>query len=497
MMSLRAPQVSSAPEQARLGVRGRSEGAEPGSRPARRPRTLFLDWADLEATASASTAARISSRPDASTSSARVRQIISVDSEVQGLRRNVRDSARAVLRWVAAVVDHEGERDLDAVLDRCLRPGPDVQAVNYSALAREIRESTGVILTAKAVRTAIAHLRRKRSQTTSDSLRGQPLKERLDLLRARLSANHQALGGARGFIGADSRADTQRDDLLRSVAVDRLAAVRSAASRLIENDYGEHISRDVDVDHLEARFLDFVRDVLRGRGPGNDPAARDLHGLLVSLCDYDGSTECDMRIVVDGARVVALVCGPDSLAGLLAQLNVLVAGRHLLDSELYVAELHRVADAAAGLHDDPGTKTFLNWARRQPEDRRLPSPLRVSSYCLNNAATHLLERIFKGTSPDPRAALRAAQHDLERMRAADSGFGLIQTTEVISLAAVARLTGDPSDIEAHFKRLGGQRTQRVLEDLARYDNCAQLVDAVRARAVGVFPALAHQVIRMR
>ena len=101
-----------------------------------RPRTFFVDWHDLEAkmTAPASAQGGRGSRR-----SGRRRILRSVEAEVQPVRRNVKDAAEAVVTWVAAVLDNGQETNLNDVLDRCLRPGPDVERVNYAALAEQIR----------------------------------------------------------------------------------------------------------------------------------------------------------------------------------------------------------------------------------------------------------------------------------------------------------------------------------------------------------------------
>ena len=461
-------------------------GSDDALQAAFEPKTVFVDWADLETSMQRRQVRSLDPASSDRRSARRPRLITSVHDEAGKVRANVRDSARAVLTWVSALLDHEGLTDLDAVLDRCLRPGPDPASLNYAALAREIGAATGIDLSPKRVRTAIEQLRKARQKQVQHMPR-QSNRQRLETLHSLLEANFQDL------VGSET---PDRENLRRSIAVDVLAAVRRAAGRVIENDFGEGIPPTIDVDELEGRFLDFVRGIVRDE-PGSDhqrtlPA--DLHRLLVTLCDYDGSSENDVRLVVDGGRVVADLMGPDSLPGIMAQLNVLVAGRHLLDSELYCAEMSRLAEAAAGLRDDPQVRRFLNWVRRLPEDQRLPSPLRVSSYCLNNAATHVLQRIFTDELADGKAYLARADEWIEEMRRRDSGFRLIKTTEVLYLVVVAHLAGDARKIESHFARLGNSRSLALLQDLAKYDNCEEMVRAARRHAVAALPELRHQLI---
>jgi hypothetical protein len=445
------------------------------------PKTYFVDFADLEAKLSAQAEKR-------KRAPGRRRVIAAVEDEVKPVRRNVQDAARAVARWVAAVVEHEGDIDLDAVLDKCLRPSADAADVNYAALAEQINETLELQdeLTAKRVQTAIMHLRKKREP--SENAMGQPnVKQKLDSLHDRLEAGYQQLIAGETDPGAGIR---------RDVAVEVLGAVRRAAGRMIENDYGEGIPREIDVDELEGRFLDFVRDTVRDKQ--GDSLQHDLGRLLVTLCDYDGSADCDMRLVVDGSRVVHHLVGPGSLPGLMAQLNVLVAGRYLIGSELYVAELIRIGEDAAALHNDADTKSFMNYVRRLPEDSRVPSPTRVASYCHNNATTHILERLYTGElAEDVDMWLEKARWCFDQIAARDSGFELIKTTQVLFLLVEAKRSGDASPVEAHFKSLGRTKALDVLHALMRFDNSPDLVDAARKHAVAALPEIKHQLIYVR
>ncbi len=456
-----------------------------------RPTTRYVDWDQLESKLTADRAARLSTHDEPEPASRhRPRLISSVDAEADHLRANVRDSAKAVLTWLSAVTEQR-DQSLDDVLDRCLKPGPDVERLNYEALAREIQQTVQADVTPKRVRTAIAHLRHSHEQKVGRMQQQQSMRQRLDALGQSLRDQYTAL--------IESEQQDQSSPR-RQVAADVLAAVRCAAGRLIEKDFGEGIPQSIDVDQLQDRFLEFVRDVMRqGPPPADGPTlADDLHRLLVTLTDYDRSAQYDMQVVVDGSRVVAELVGPDSLMGLLAQLNVLMAGRSMLDSQVFCEQMFRLANDAGDLHDDPQTKSLLNWLRRLPEDQRLPSPLRVCSYCLNNAATHILVRIFKDELPahGPEQWLDRATEAIERMRQRDSGFALIKTSQLVELSVAAKLSGDAGAIEAHFKSLGRAESLRRLEDLARYESCIEVVQAAQAHAIAAIPALKHQLIRV-
>ncbi|MAE62973.1 MAG: hypothetical protein CMJ18_01770 [Phycisphaeraceae bacterium] len=454
-----------------------SNDGERAERPV--PKTIYVDWAGLET--------RLHQRPQRQAEPApRRRLVTTVDAEVKDVRRNVRDSARAVLSWVSSVTEHDSPTSLDDVLDRCLRPGPDETAVNYTALADEIRRTLDVELSPKRIKKAIEHLR-TRHEKKAATMQQQRLKNSLDALRERLQANFAAL--------SETEHD-QRHELRRATATEVLHAVRCAASRLIDSDYGEGIARSMDLDGLEGRCLDFVRDVVNETPIGAKTLPDDLHRLLVALCDYEGGCESDMRLVVDGARVVADLMGPDSLPGILAQLNTLVAGRHAIDTELYWTELQRLAAEAIELHDDAATTRYLNWVRRQEEEKRLPSPLRIASYCQNNAATHVLERLFQGELDGVEVWLERAHGCLDRMSRRDSGFNLIQTTRVVYLTVLAKVTGDDSEIRALFTDLPDSKAMTLLQDLAQYDNCVEIVRAAQNHATEANPELKHQLINL-
>ena len=444
------------------------------------PQTFFVDFADLEAKMTASARQR-----DVATPNGR-RMLTSVDEETKKVRANVQDAARAVVTWVAAVCEHDGDQSLDDILADCLRPGPDVQRLNYTALARRINDALDLDLTPKRVKTAVNQLRRSR-EAKAQTMTPTNIKQKLDALHDRLENDYQAL--------LDAETD-DRTHVRREIGIEILGTVRRAAGRLIENDFGEGIPDAVDIDDLEGRFLDFVRDIVTD---ASRPSLQgDLGKLLVALVDYDGSTECDMRLVVDGARVVNDLLGPDTLAGLMAQLNVLVAGRSLLDSELYVAEMIRLAEAAAELHDEPDTKTLMSWVRRLPEEQRVPSPLRVASYCHNNATTHILERLFTGDFDHGGSDwLDKAKWCFNQMRTRDGGFELIKTTELVLITVEAELAGDPAPIESHFKKLGRAKTLTLLTALMRYDNSPAIVDTVQQHAIAAIPDIRHQLINVR
>jgi hypothetical protein len=401
-----------------------------------------------------------------------------VEESVVDVRANVKDAAQAVATWVASVVNHDDSQpELNQILDDCLRPGPQLDQINYTALAGHINQSLHTDLSPRRVQTAIEHLRAKRQPSTMSTAKPK-LQDQLTALHHDLQANHQQLLNEAG---------EDQSTLHRRIGTEILAIVRVAAGRLIENDFGEGIAQDIDIDEVESRFLDFVRDTVQNQQANT--LMRDLHKLLVDLCDYDGSATCDMRLVVNGSRVVCDLLSPDSLPGVVAQLNVLVAGRHVLDSELYITELNRLAQDAYNLRDDNASTTYLNWVKRQDTQQRIPSPARVSSYCLNNLATHIYDRVFTGELADSQRWLPVADEALIRTRQQDSGFDLIPVTELTGLVTYAKLRNEPQIVREHLTQLGQDKAIDLMIKLIRFDNCQTLVDQARAHALVVYPQI--------
>ncbi|MCC6580812.1 MAG: hypothetical protein IT440_10255, partial [Phycisphaeraceae bacterium] len=284
-------------------------------------------------------------------------------------------------------------------------------------------------------------------------------------------------------------------ELRRHVAAAILAAVRVAAGRVIDHGFGEHISAGLDLDELESAYLDFVRDVSRHGAPAS-PAA-ELHRLMLALAGHDGSAEADMRLVVEGSRVVSTLAGPDSLPGLIAQLNVLVAGRRILPSDVYVREMFRIAEDAAQLHDDDVTQSYLNWVRRLDEALRVPTPLRVASYALNNAATHILEHVHTGELTPAATHMARAHHAIDQMRLRDSGFSLLPVTQLIEQAVAAQIAGHDAPMREYWTRLDEDHALKLLEDLCRYESCDSLVRRISEQAFAAHPALKTKLLHVR
>jgi len=450
---------------------------QPAARPrpadqAVRYRTVFVDWTKV-GPALAQRAAKQTPAPPART------RVTTVDHEVAAVRKNVQDAARAVLTWLAAAVSHEDGLDLDAVLDACLRPGPDSRGVNFNALTEQINQTLGTDLTAKRVRTAVRHLRKAHTQQAKAKAKADTTPT-LSTLDASLALRQRLIEARDAHDTADA---TQRTDTALLI----LSAVRSAAGRLIDNGFGEGIPQSVDGPAIAARFEALGAAHAAGRD-------RALDRLLRTLRDCDGEPEADMRLVLDGSRVVGDLAGRDSLPGVLGRLNVLVAGRYLLESQDYTTQLLALADRAEALHDDPATKKLLRHARGLAQDPRLPTPLRVASYCLNNAATHLLDRLFDGRLLGEHHLARA-ERCIARMMQRDSGFQLLRVTRLIHALTAAHLGRDDRPVDALLTGWGESATLAVLEDLARFDNNELVIAAANHHARRVYPALARRVIR--
>ena len=504
-----------------------ASGGAPAKR--RRWRTVFVEGKVLAAAAAGLAASDPSAMPDAEAeaeSRPPLQIVARLDEEVAGVRKNVRDAAAAVMAWLSAVVGHEGKTDLDDVLDRCLRPGPDPLRVNYAAMAADIFRVTGVELTAKRVQTAVSHLRAAHEKSPARQATHLEATDAVVSLGQRLAALSD---GLREQFDALTAAETaERETARRTVGTEVLTAVRSAAGRVIDRGFGEGIPEAVDLPALEGRFLEFVGQTLRehasaedaapdvagatgDRGAAAEPGVRTgvvLRRLLLTLADHDATAEADMKLVMHGSAAVKALLGVDSLPGLLAHLNVLVAGRALIDDDLYVAEMLRLAGSAEALQDDAATRRYLGWNRRRPEDQRLPSAVRVASYARSNAATRLLDGLYDGRlEPDapawadavhpPRSYRQLAEATHDAMLAADSGFTLTLTTELIRHLVMARLDRSPAALEAYLQKLGPEKALARLEALIRFENNDELVAEARRRVVGAHPALRRQLVCVR
>jgi hypothetical protein len=375
-------------------------------------------------------------------------------------------------------------------LDKCLRPGADTTAVNYAALAQEINRALGLDLSAKRVQTAVRHIRDAAAkqhvqETLAQETPSPTLAQRFESLQNRLLTNHDRLVNEQGG----------DQTLRRAVAHDVLCVLRSAAGRLIECGFGEGIPQYVDLDATRQRFMAFVRRVFRdGLGKDNQSTLRDdLAKLLSALNQHDDTAEADMQLVVAGACVVGDLAGPGSLPGLMARLNVLMVGRPMLDSEFFVSQMLTLADAAGGLIGQRDTHAYMSWVRLQPKDRRTPSPNRVRSYCLNNAATHILQRLHTGELTGAHW-FTTAQTCFDTMMKHDRGFKLVKTTEAVMLSVLAEMTGNTGPARDFFAQLGREKSLCLLRDLARFDNSVVLNRLVRRHAESVHAGIASQLL---
>ncbi len=454
------------------------------------PRMLYVDFAQLEATVSGPEALRVYKQQQARRAAPHHR-VTTVDNEVTALRSNVQDAARALLTWLASITQHAQPNDADApenldrVLDRCLRPGSDTTAINYSALTEEVNRALGTDFSPKRIQTAVRHLRDAASQSHSNPApqRNNTLAERFDALYCKLQTQHDELLAA---------SDAGGHVLRRAVAHDVLAALRASAGRLIECGYGEGIPDYVDLDATRERFLAYIRRAINQSHEGTG-LREDLDRLLAALRDHDDSSEADMQLVVAGANVVADLVGPDSLAGLMARLNLLMVGRPMLESEFFVAKMLELAEAAGQLVHDRATQTDMAWVRLQPQDRRTPSPNRVRSYCLNNAATHILQRLHTGDLTGQKW-FATAQQCYETMYKHDRGFRLLKTTEAIMLCVLSDMTHSSAPAEELFNKLGYEKSLELLGDLTRFDNSPAINQLVRTHADLAHPGIASQLL---
>jgi len=281
----------------------------------------------------------------------------------------------------------------------------------------------------------------------------------------------------------------------RAMAHDILGVVRSSAGRLIECSFGEGVPQQVDLDATRQRFLVFVQHAM-DHGLGSDDQTtidQDMTRLLSALRDHDGTAEADMQLVVAGTDIVADLAGPDSLPGLMARLNILMVGRPMLETDFFVTQMLELADAAGQLINDKPTRAYMSWVRTLPQDRQAPSPNRVRSYCLNNAATHILQRLHT-SELEGGQWFATAQQCFETMKTHDRGFSLLKTTEAIMLCVLADLTDSAEPAQSFFNSLGRDKSLNLLSDLRKFDNSDALNRLVRRHATAAHPSLAGQLL---
>ncbi|MEM6551875.1 MAG: hypothetical protein AAF750_07085 [Planctomycetota bacterium] len=412
-----------------------------------------------------------------------------VHETVEPLRANVQDAARAVLTWLAAVVDHRGERSVDDVLAACLRPGQSTEGVDYAALASLVSAHSGMELTAKRVQTAVRHLRSH--QASQDVEVKVPVSDRLAELEDHLRERFDAVVED----GVDGSAS----------AIEVLTAVRGATGRLTAYDFAEGLDAADRVGRVSAGDAEGLRQrFISTEFESVERTAQLLRRLLVVLAEHDGTAESDMKLVLRGSALVCRLMGADSLPGVMARLNVLVAGRGLIEHGDYVDRMEALADQAEALHGDAATKTLMHRLGRGPKADRLPTPRRVASYALNNAATRLIHRRFTGELEGALAdsALSRAEALVDRMKRQDSGFVLLPGTEAMLRAAEDRVEGrlieaDGSACRALFAGLDAGKAADVISHLLEHESCRGLVEAVRSAAVAEHPGLDEELIVVR
>lgn len=462
-----------------------------GARP-RRYRTVTADLGKLEAvlTRGGGSLVRAQVDPDQAP-----RVALDIDHRVDGVRANVQDAARAVLVWLAQVTGPEAGQEagpdqgevLGDVLARCLRPGPDSTRLNYAALAREIESATGCALTPKRVATAIRQLRMNHAGLSSSPT---PAPQR-DPWTDRRDALTQACVDR-----LESSAESAGDP--RALSLHTLSVVRAAVSRVISHSYGEFLPESPDTAVLRAR-LERNRAVLDHADRDTDE--QSMGRLLEALDRYDATAESDMRLIAAGARAVTTLMGSASLPAVMARLNLLVAGRDLIDHADYVQAMQQIADEAEALHTDDETQRLRRLARSLPEDHRLPSPRRIASYAHNNAATRILHRLFTGEmTGEVEAWLQLAQVHLNQLKTGDSGFELIPVTEAIvhTVAGVVSASRETAEArESFWQGLGLVKAVALVERMVKYESCTELVRRCHADARAALPELAEHLVAVR
>ena len=141
---------------------------------------------------------------------------------------------------------------------------------------------------------------------------------------------------------------------------------------------------------------DEIATILRQRIQGLDAESADLAevGTVLSVADgiarvhgLDNCMSLEMLELPNDVIGLALNLESDNVGAVLfgdwdkieegdtvkrtGKLLEIPVGRELLGTELYVSEMHRIAEAAAALHSDRDTLRYQNWARHLDESARV------------------------------------------------------------------------------------------------------------------------------
>ncbi len=338
-------------------------------------------------------------------------------------------------------------------------------SLKYKALAALLREQYRINLPleceelANMLKATVYEMRK----TYRSELR--EMKEKTFSVSERVRAAFDRLNEARiAMIGLTD--DSEEDIVRERAAVELINLVRVAAARVVPAVYGEGI-HDTDLDEMEGVLLSFAKSLPRETDhPQAESVGRDLGRLFDVLRDYNGDAVADDLELVDaGCRVIIDLVGTKHICGLFAQLDIFVVLKRLLSVEEFADQMERIAVEARELHDDPGTNRLRRWMRRVlQKNERLPSPLRLSSYCLGNAIFRLID-----------ACLANEFHDLSRINSSiqlvkqfDGGFEQLPWYRLAYAATIAERSGDASDLANMCRKLGRDKVAAILTKIRKH-----------------------------
>lgn len=368
----------------------------------------------------------------------------------------------AIVRFFNNVLTGEDRRD---EFENCLCTRKGESRLDYDKVTEYFQEKHGILLAKGQVKCAVSNLRASMKKHIDEMTKKQVgVANRIQDVLSLLNGLHGDL------VQLDPLGQTQRDH----AAISILNLVRAVVSHILPADFAENV-QDADLDEIEGMILNFARSL-----PANDKEQasdfqllrKDVARLLQVLQDYDVESHSDdLEIVEIGTRVIIDLVGQDHLCGLFAQLNIIVTIRELITASDYASEMSRLATKATELHKDEQTARLRRRISKLPEEDRLPSPIRLASYCRGN----FIFRSLAGCLVGEMNNLEEVQVAIETVKSLDSGFEEIASWEIAYAAVAETLSFDSVKIKAVRVKYGN-RLNDIIDSMRRHIDYQAVLD---------------------
>lgn len=368
---------------------------------------------------------------------------------------------RALLRLLGeAIPDSEDSPESDGERELSLRALLD--KVNANAAEDEQVELPQMMKAMRKIRQAAERAAEKgTSMTTSKKMRD-------GIARIEESAQRLAEQGELD--------DTNRERLAQNL----ITLQRTVTERLLVNGSGDGIASEVDTDKTEAQVFETLAPIEHG----DDVLARNVKAILLGISRYDGTPDADFDLNLSAGRLAINLVGLRNPIAPLAQLNMILPLKHMMKLAAFHADMLGLADVCEDIHRDPSCRAFVDRARKRSGAERLPSPLRIASYCLVDGATLVLHHVL-AEGADPCLWLPRVQEDVERIRRnGDGHYKLVPMTEMLLLVVDAETAPGPERprkkalLERRIKELGEKGVKKLAKLTLQCEDSDELVDAL-------------------